>query len=277
MANYAIMRCKKLTGMGSVASALQHCYRERETPNANAERTPENYCSVSKSTDQAMGRGLEKKYGKDRVVAAVVHRDEATPHLSAFVVPLTQDGRLSAKEFIGGRSKMREDQSTYAESVKKLGLERGIEGSRATHQTVQHYYESINRGTRSHVSISPEALEPRVLRKGIFTKDVEDQAAIAKRLSHAVNDGFAGTIAMASQSAQNAKRARELQKTMDAQQKRLQSVTEPFKGLSREQMTEILMMAQRFKQQNQEKEKQQRIEREKQRQTRSRGMGGMER
>ncbi|PAY94689.1 plasmid recombination enzyme, partial [Shigella boydii] len=298
---------------------------ERETPNANAERTPENYCSVSKSTDQAMGRvrellpekrrkdavlaveyvmtaspewwkeatprqqaeffarseqWLEKKYGKDRVVAAVVHRDEATPHLSAFVVPLTQDGRLSAKEFIGGRSKMREDQSTYAESVKKLGLERGIEGSRATHQTVQHYYESINRGTRSQVSISPEALEPRVLRvlrKGIFTKDVEDQAAIAKRLSHAVNDGFAGTIAMASQSAQNAKRARELQKTMDAQQKRLQSVTEPFKGLSREQMTEILMMAQRFKQQNQEKEKQQRIEREKQRQTRSRGMGGMER
>ena len=92
------------------------------------------------------------------------------------------------------------------------------------------------------------------MRKGIFTKDVEDQAAIAKRLSHAVNDGLAGTIAMASQSAQNAKRVRELQKTMDSQQKRLQSVTEPFKGLSREQMTEILMMAQRFKQQNQEKE-----------------------
>ncbi|HDZ8100730.1 TPA: plasmid recombination enzyme, partial [Escherichia coli] len=137
---------------------------------------------------------------------------------------------------------------------KKLGLERGIEGSRATHQTVQHYYESINRGTRSQVSISPEALEPRVLRKGIFTKDVEDQAAIAKRLSHAVNDGFAGTIAMASQSAQNAKRARELQKTMDSQQKRLQSVTEPFKGLSREQMDEILGMASRFREQNREKQ-----------------------
>ena len=55
MANYAIMRCKKLTGMGSVASALQHCYRERETPNADAERTPENYCSVSQSADEAMG------------------------------------------------------------------------------------------------------------------------------------------------------------------------------------------------------------------------------
>lgn len=310
MANYAIMRCKKLTGMGSVASALQHCYRERETPNANAERTPENHCSVSESTDQAMGRirellpekrrkdavlaveyvmtaspewwkeatprqqaeffarseqWLENKYGKDRIVAAVVHRDEATPHLSAFVVPLTQDGRLSAKEFIGGRSKMRDDQSTYAESVKKLGLERGIEGSRATHQTVQHYYESINRGTRNQVSISPEALEPRVLRKGIFSKEVEDQATVARRLSHAVNEGFAGTISMASQSDQNAKRARELQKTMDAQQKRLQSVTEPFKGLSREQMTEILMMAKQFRQQNSEREKQLRLEREQER------------
>ena len=322
MANYAIMRCKKLTGMGSVASALQHCYRERETPNADAERTPENHCSVSQSADEAMGKlrellpekrrkdavlaveyvmtaspewwneatprqqaeffarseqRLENKYGKDRVVAAVVHRDEATPHLSAFVVPLTQDGRLSAKEFIGGRSKMRDDQSTYAESVKKLGLERGIEGSRATHQTVQHYYESINRGTRSQVSISPEALEPRVLRKGIFTKDVEDQAAIAKRLSQAVNDGFAGTIAMASQSAQNAKRARDLQKTMDSQQKRLQSVTEPFKGLSREQMTHILTMAQTFQQQNHDREKQRQLEREQERQQRQKTDRGISR
>ncbi|MEB8033692.1 plasmid recombination protein, partial [Escherichia coli] len=307
---------------GSVASALQHCYRERETPNADADRTPENHCSVSQSADEAMGKlrellpekrrkdavlaveyvmtaspewwneatprqqaeffarseqWLENKYGKDRVVAAVVHRDEATPHLSAFVVPLTQDGRLSAKEFIGGRSKMRDDQSTYAESVKKLGLERGIEGSRATHQTVQHYYESINRGTRSQVSISPEALEPRVLRKGIFTKDVEDQAAIAKRLSQAVNDGFAGTIAMASQSAQNAKRARDLQKTMDSQQKRLQSVTEPFKGLSREQMTHILTMAQTFQQQNHDREKQRQLEREQERQQRQKTDRGISR
>ncbi|TJN46595.1 plasmid recombination enzyme [Escherichia coli] len=322
MANYAIMRCKKLTGMGSVASALQHCYRERETPNADAERTPENYCSVSQSADEAMGKlrelvpekrrkdavlaveyvmtaspewwneatprqqaeffarseqWLENKYGKDRVVAAVVHRDEATPHLSAFVVPLTQDGRLSAKEFIGGRSKMRDDQSTYAESVKKLGLERGIEGSRATHQTVQHYYESINRGTRSQVSISPEALEPRVLRKGIFTKDVEDQAAIAKRLRQAVNDGFAGTIAMASQRAQNAQRARDLQKTMDSQQKRLQSVTEPFKGLSREQMTHILTMAQTFQQQNHDRKKQRQLEREQERQQRQKTDRGISR
>ncbi|WP_313809882.1 plasmid recombination protein, partial [Escherichia coli] len=72
MANYAIMRCKKLTGMGSVASALQHCYRERETPNADAERTPENHCSVSQSADEAMGKLREllpEKRRKDAVLA----------------------------------------------------------------------------------------------------------------------------------------------------------------------------------------------------------------
>ncbi|MDS0012512.1 plasmid recombination protein, partial [Enterobacter hormaechei] len=72
MAYYAIMRCKQLTVMGSVASALQHCYRERETPKANAERTPENYCSVSESTDQAMWRVREllpEKRRKDAVQA----------------------------------------------------------------------------------------------------------------------------------------------------------------------------------------------------------------
>ena len=36
---FAIMRAKKLNSMGTVAAALQHCYRDRETPNADQERT----------------------------------------------------------------------------------------------------------------------------------------------------------------------------------------------------------------------------------------------
>lgn len=288
-----------MSGMGSVASSLQHCYRERKTANADAERTPENSLWVSQSTDEAMGQlrnllpekhrkdavlaveyvmtaspewfesasprqqaeffarseqWLESKYGKDRIIASVIHRDEETPHLSAFVVPLTQDGRLSAKDFIGSRSKMRDDQTSYAESVKKLGLERGIEGSKATHQTVQRYYQSLNQGTRHEVSISPELLEPRVLRKGIFTKEVEGPETIARRVTKTVNNGFSGTISMASQSEQNAKRVRELQKTMDQQQKRLQSITEPFKGLSDEQMNQVVALAKQLQEQNRQRE-----------------------
>ncbi|WP_323807499.1 plasmid recombination protein [Klebsiella michiganensis] len=51
--------------------------------------------------------------------------------------PITKDGRLSAKEFIGNRTKMSNDQSSYAEAVKHLGLVRGIEGSKATHKRIK--------------------------------------------------------------------------------------------------------------------------------------------
>ena len=56
MANYAIMRCSKLKTMGSVASSLQHNFRERETPNADADRTPDNEHLAANSTDEAMGK-----------------------------------------------------------------------------------------------------------------------------------------------------------------------------------------------------------------------------
>ena len=68
----AIMRCKKLSSMGSVASSLQHCYRERETPNAVPDRTPQNEHGKAKTTDEAMGRLrdlLPAKRRKDAVLA----------------------------------------------------------------------------------------------------------------------------------------------------------------------------------------------------------------
>lgn len=187
--HFAIMRCKKLRGKGSVSAALKHCFRERETPNADAERTPVNEHEEAKSTNEAMGRmrallpkkrrkdavlvveylmtaspkwwkeasqeqqkeffknartWLAEKYGADRIITSTIHRDETSPHLSAFVVPLTQDGRLCAKEFVGNRGQMKTDQTTFAKAVAHLGLERGIEGSKAVHTTISQYYTRIS-------------------------------------------------------------------------------------------------------------------------------------
>lgn len=46
---------------------------------------------------------LESKQNPDTFLSAVVHMDEKTPHLHLCFVPLTSDGRLSAKEIIGNR------------------------------------------------------------------------------------------------------------------------------------------------------------------------------
>jgi hypothetical protein len=292
---YAIMRAKKLANMGSVAASMQHCYRERNTHNADQERTPDNQHLVAKSTDEAMGKlrallpekrrkdavltieyvmtaspdwfekatpeqekaffqqslqWLADKYGADRIVTASIHRDESTPHLSAFVVPLTQDKRLSAKEFIGSRDKMRADQTTYAACVANLGLERGIEGSKATHQTIQQHYAALERGVKPLATITPKAVEPRVLRKGLFSSDVETPEAVAERLSKAVNEGFAGTIATASTALQERRRAKEMQDTANDLRKRLESIQEPFKGLTKDQMAQVLRVAMTFQQEN---------------------------
>jgi hypothetical protein len=69
---FAIMRAKKLATMGSVASSMQHNFRERETPNADPERTPENEHLQAQTTDEAMGKLREllpEKRRKDAVLA----------------------------------------------------------------------------------------------------------------------------------------------------------------------------------------------------------------
>lgn len=91
---------------------------------------------------------LETKYGAKNIVYAGLHRDEATPHLTVFVAPLL-DGRLNASQYIGNRAQMAADQSTYAESLKHLGIERGIERSQAEHVTPSAFYARLKRAEQT--------------------------------------------------------------------------------------------------------------------------------
>ncbi len=67
-----------------------------------------------------------KRFGVDNIIAATVHMDEDTPHMHLDFVPLTADGRLSAKSVLGGRKDMQQLQDDFFEQVgKHFGLERG--------------------------------------------------------------------------------------------------------------------------------------------------------
>ena len=50
---------------------------------------------------------LEQYQAKETIISAVVHMDEKTPHMHLSFVPLTPDGRLSAKEIVGNKKKLR--------------------------------------------------------------------------------------------------------------------------------------------------------------------------
>ena len=106
---------------------------------------------------------LENKHGKDNVIATTIHRDESTPHMIAYVVPLVE-GKLNAKKFLGGRQKLSDMQTDFAKSVgEPLGLVRGLEGSKAEHQTIKQYYANVNTAVKISPDIVLDVPEKRLL------------------------------------------------------------------------------------------------------------------
>lgn len=65
------------------------------------------------------------------IISAVVHMDEKTPHMHLSFVPLTEDGRLCAKEIVGNKKKLTQWQDKFwKHMVKKYpDLERGESAS----------------------------------------------------------------------------------------------------------------------------------------------------
>ena len=68
---------------------------------------------------------------RETIISAVVHMDEKTPHMHLSFVPLTPDGRLSAKEIVGNKKKLTWWQDKFWEHMvqKYPDLERGESAS----------------------------------------------------------------------------------------------------------------------------------------------------
>ncbi|NJN49162.1 MAG: hypothetical protein HC805_04430 [Alkalinema sp. RL_2_19] len=87
---------------------------------------------------------LKQEFGEERILRAECHLDEATPHIHAVVVPLTDSGKLSYRQLYGGkRTELSQLQDRAWEAVADLGLERGVKGSRATHREVKDWYAEM--------------------------------------------------------------------------------------------------------------------------------------
>jgi hypothetical protein len=127
---------------------------------------------------------LSERYGRKNIVNFTVHKDESTPHIHAIVVPIDSKGNLNCKSFLGGRDKMREMQTSFAKKVEHLGLERGIEGSKAIHQDVKRFYEVIKKEPQF---LSLEKIEVQAPEKGLLYGYKQDPADLAKEETERVN------------------------------------------------------------------------------------------
>lgn len=168
--------------------------------------SPESADHQSFSFDKYLNDGLEaikKKHGAENVIFNATHRDETTPHMTVYVVPVVdeptkkvkrsvytgekdKDGnrirevrefdskpkrKLSAAYFLDGPSKLSALQTWFHESVgAKHGLERGVLGSRAKHIPVSQFYDAINKAIEK---IILPTLQPQIIstEKNVFGKE----------------------------------------------------------------------------------------------------------
>lgn len=123
------------------------------------------------------------RYGADRVLNATVHMDETTPHLHIGVMPITQDGRLSAKA-IFTKTEMKAIQTEFARDVgEKYGLERGVEGSERTHLSEARFKEQkALEMANEHGAIAQELQ--------IIAEDCKQELSEATRSLEAVKQEF---------------------------------------------------------------------------------------
>ena len=129
---------------------------------------------------------LVERHGAENVVSTHVHRDETTPHMVAYVVPM-KEGRLRSTAFIGGPQMLSEMQTDFAQAVgREFGLERGVEGSNAKHQTIREYYARVNEAPLAAKVEFPKEREKR----GVVGKETDEE--FATRVARTVHDKMIG-------------------------------------------------------------------------------------
>lgn len=196
---FAIIGVGKLKTSGNIGGVLDHMERKRKTENSNGRdndilikppplpeimqrireyiprknavfaydflmtASPEFFQGKTeadiKQWEQDSLNWCKSVFGAENVIGAVCHRDETTPHIQALIIP-EHEGKLNAKHFTGGREKLRNLWTSYAQAMKPWGLKRGRLYSPAEHKTIKQYYADINRAAEkaARAAIRPEQL-----------------------------------------------------------------------------------------------------------------------
>ncbi|EEZ2853917.1 mobilization domain protein, partial [Escherichia coli] len=81
---------------------------------------------------------------------------------------------------------------------------------------------------------------------------METVEGVAQRLNAKIMGSVQPMAEKAAVSAQNERRAKELRETLAQQQKRLQALQEPFKGLSKDQVAGLIRQAVKLRQENEQ-------------------------
>ena len=172
------------------------------------------------------------KHGTENVAGVIIHKDVSTPHLVAYVVPIDQKGKLNCKSFLGGRVKLNQMQTDFANTVADLGLTRGKEGSKAKHTSIKEYYHDINHAR--DFSITAVSPKPEMF---------ESKARYGEKVTAAVIEQIEPTVKAASSILADYEKARMDKSVAEASYNTLRKRVEPYlmatEGLNQEEITMV--------------------------------------
>lgn len=60
------------------------------------------------------------------------------------VKPIDNKGKLNCSYFVGSKERLTKLQTDYADAMSCFGLQRGVAGSKAKHETIAKYYNKLN-------------------------------------------------------------------------------------------------------------------------------------
>lgn len=189
---------------------------------------------TSKETEffKQSSQWLMDKHGTNNVAGVSIHRDISTPHLFAYVVPIDQKGRLNCKDFLGGRVKLNQMQTDFANTVADLGLTRGKEGSKAKHTSIKAYYHDINHAR--DFSITTVAPKPEMF---------ESKARYGEKVTAAVIGQVEPTVKAANSILIDYENARMDKKVAEDSYETLKKRVEPYlvaiDGLNQEEIARV--------------------------------------
>ena len=152
---------------------------------------------------------LQEEFGAKNIVKFWLHRDEKTPHLHAVLTPITEDGRLNAKDILGNKKTFEERQTRYAEKMAQFGLERGVEKA-----ITQAHHIDINDWYREQYK-TKQLLEQAQKELSYFEKEIKQKSALEK-----ASDVFG-----------DKKRIRELKKVAENEKLRANKLVSQFNNL----------------------------------------------
>lgn len=136
---------------------------------------------MKKFTEDALPFVAAEFGGYVNVLGASVHLDETNPHLHVGVCPMTEDGRLSQKDFFKGPRHLANMHKKFRKHMNERGWDFEVENKQ---EDTKHYSDSDYKRNAKAIE---SARDEYTARKRSYNKEFDDLSAEREKIEHERN------------------------------------------------------------------------------------------